>query len=322
MNHHTNFDYNKSSEILISVVAPVYKAQDCLIELHKRLTKSLSEITDNFEIIMVNDGSPDNSWSIIKQIASQDIKIKGINLSRNFGQHCAITAGLNSVRGDWVVVMDCDLQDRPEEIGKLYKKAKEGHDIVLARRVNRQDFFIKKFLSRLFYFILSYLTGVKHDGSVANFGIYNKKVINAIVDMKDQIRYFPTMIWWIGFDSVSIDTKHSNSSRGGGKTSYSLKKLLRLAFDITVSFSDKPLRLTVKLGLLISFSSCVVALYILAKYIKGEISITGWSSLILSIWFLSGVIIFVLGIVGLYVGKIFNQVKGRQVYIVEEFYEK
>jgi len=208
---------------------------------------------------MVNDGNLDGSWETIVELTKKDNRVKGLNLSRNFGQHNAITAGLAHCTGEWVIVIDCDLQDQPEEIRRLLEKAEEGFDIVLAQRINRRDSLLKKILSKIFYKILSYLTESKQDYRVANYGIYSKKVIKAILDMKDYIRYFPTMVRWVGFRQVTIEVEHSD--RVSGKTSYSVKMLFKLALDIILSFSDKPLRLTIKLGLWISFLAILYALY-------------------------------------------------------------
>ena len=311
-----SFMKSNKNKPFISVVSPIYGCNSCLQELCSRLIKALSNITDEFEIILVDDASPDCAWQTIVEMASSDARIKGVSLSRNFGQHYAITAGLNQCKGEWVVVLDCDLQDRPEEISKLYDKANEGFDIVLGKRNYRQDSFVKKILSKLFYKILSFLTEQKHDYSVANFGIYKKKVIEAVLTMKDSIRYFPTMIHWVGYRSASIEVNHSK--RPFSKTGYSFNKLFKLAIDIILSFSDKPLRLTIKLGLFISFSSLIFAVYNLVRYLKGLVIVSGWTSLIISIWFLSGIMIFVLGTIGLYVGKTFEKVKNRPIYIVTD----
>lgn len=307
---------NNQNKTLISVVSPVYGCKSCLYELYFRLKETLEKITSDFEIILVNDASPDSAWDTIVELAHKDKRVKGINLSRNFGQHYAITAGLDRSDGEWVVVMDCDLQDKPEEILKLYDKTKEGFDIVLAKRTDRKDSFLKKTLSMMFYNILSYLTESKQDYAVANFGIYNKKVISAIIEMKDSIRYFPTMVKWVGFKQLTVEVEHVD--RTSGKTSYSFKSLFKLALDVILSFSDKPLRLTIKLGLSISFLAIIYAIYNLYRYFNGQVAVTGWTSLIFSIWFLSGIIIFVLGIVGLYVGKTFEKVKDRPIFIIKE----
>ena len=307
---------DSSNNILISIVIPTYKCENFILKLYERLTATLKSISDSYEIIFINDCSPQNDWQEIEKIANLDNKVKGIYLSRNFGQHPAITAGIENSHGKWIVVMDCDLQDQPEEITKLYNKTKEGYEIVFGQRLRRKDSFIKKNFSKLFYFVLGYLTGTKQDSSIGNFGIYHRNVINAILSMGDNTRYFPTMVRWVGFKYTSIEVIHNN--REFGKTSYSLKKLINLALDVMIAFSDRPLRLTVKLGLLISLMSLIYTLYILIKYFMNQIIITGWASVIISIWFLSGLIIFLLGIIGLYIGKTFEKVKDRPIYIIRE----
>jgi polyisoprenyl-phosphate glycosyltransferase len=300
----------------ISIVSPVYGCKDCLYELYYRLEAELIKITSEFEIILVDDGSPDGAWETIIELGKKDNRVKGINLSRNFGQHNALTAGLEHCSGDWVVVLDCDLQDKPEEISKLYNKATEGYDIVLGKRNYRKDNLIKRVLSKLFYKILSFLTDTKHDYSIANFGIYKKKVIDSVLRMNDNIRYFPTMIHWVGFKSIAIEVVHAE--RSSSKSGYTLKKLLKLALDIILSFSEKPLILTILLGLVISLSSFIFAIYYFIQYLRNLVIVPGWTSLIVSIWFLSGIIIFVLGIVGLYVGKTFEKAKSRPLYLITE----
>ncbi len=241
----------------LSIVSPVYGAKFIVDELVKRIVTTLELNNLTFEIILVDDGSPDNSWEKIQKNCSFDKRIKGIKLSRNFGQHYAITAGLDSAIGEWVVVMDCDLQDQPEEIINLLKKAQEGYDIVFARRIERQDHFFKRFFSYFFYKLLSYLTGTIHDSSVANFGIYHKKVIEAVCRMRESIRYFPTMVNWVGFKHTKIKVEHSK--RLEGETSYNLKKLINLSLDVILAFSDKPIRIIIKIGTVISLFAFLFA---------------------------------------------------------------
>jgi dolichol-phosphate mannosyltransferase len=298
----------------ISIVVPVYMCGTCLEELCRRLKDVLGGIEGTYEIILVNDASPDNSWEVIRKLSSEDVRIKGLCLSRNFGQHYAITAGLEHSSGNWVVVMDGDLQDRPEEITRLHERAKEGADIVFAQRTFRKHSFFKKLFSKAFYKVLEYLTETKQDNAIGNFGIYHRQVIDAICSMQDHLRYFPTMVRWVGFTSTKIPVDHD--PRFDGKTSYNMKKLIRLALDVMLAFSDKPLKITVKLGLLISFLAILAGVFVIIRYMQGKIMLLGYASTILSIWFFSGIIIFVLGIVGLYVGKTFEKVKGRPSYIV------
>jgi glycosyltransferase involved in cell wall biosynthesis len=299
----------------ITIVSPVYSAANIVPELVNRIDLALSKITDNYEIILVEDCGPDNSWEVIQEIAKTNLRVKGFKLSKNFGQHYAITCGLDHAKGDWIVVMDCDLQDQPEEIVKLYQKTFDGYDVVLAQRVIRQDKFVKRLFSKLFYRILGYLTGSKLDSSIANFGIYNQKVIQSLILMRESIRYFPTMVKWVGFRQTAIPIEHSQRSEG--KTSYNFKRLFNLALDIMLAYSDKPIRLMIRFGLIISLASFFMGFVFLMKYLFGEVTVQGYTSLIISTWFFSGLILIMIGVVGLYVGKTFEGVKRRPIYIIQ-----
>ena len=301
---------------MISIVSPVYRAEKILPILVSEINLVMERIGEDYEIILVDDRSPDNSWEVMKVLSSQNSKIKSIRLSRNFGQHSAIFAGLTKAKGDWVVVMDCDMQDQPKEIAKLYKKALEGYDIVLGQRENRKDKFLKKLSSKLFYKVFNYLSGANFDNNVANFGIYHQKTIKSILDMGDYVKFFSLFINWIGFKSVSIPIEHGE--RDEGKSTYSVGRLFKQAFNVIISFSDKPLRLFINFGLSISILSFVLGIYYLYLSITHKITQPGFSSLILSIWFLSGIIISCIGIVGVYLGKTFDQAKGRPTFIIDE----
>lgn len=300
---------------LFSIISPVYGAAASLRELVHRIKTSVETITDNYEIILVEDHGPDTSWEIVQQLCASDPKIIGIRHSRNFGQQYAINCGLDHARGQWIVTLDCDLQDRPEEIVNLYYEAQKGYDIVLASRQNRQDDFLKKFFSHLFYRLLSYLTDTHMDASVANFAIYHHKVVDALRSMNDYYRYYPTMIHWVGFRLTKLPITHAERP-DGKRSSYNFRKRLTLAFDTIISFSDKPLRLTVKLGLFISLITAVLAIVLVVRYFVKAEAVSGWTSTFLSIWFISGLVITILGMIGIYVGKIFENVKGRPSYIV------
>ena len=230
----------KDKEIDISVIIPVYGCDKSLPKLYERLTASLESIVKKYEIILIDDCGPGNTWEIIQSIAKIDGSVKGIRLSRNFGQHIAITAGLEESIGSWVVVMDCDLQDKPEEIVKLYEKAQSGVDIVFAQRVDRQDSFFKKSASKLFYRVLGYLTETKLDYSVANFGIYDRKVINAVLSMKEVHKFFPVMVRWVGFSSASIKVSHADRIYGIQYTPFEvlLRYHLELCFHLVTSHYD------------------------------------------------------------------------------------
>ncbi len=301
----------------ISIVSPVYYGEVLVQPLVERIVAAMESFTSDFEIILVDDGSPDASWRAIELTAGEDKRIKGIKLSRNFGQHYALTAGLEAANGDWVVVLDCDLQDRPEEIPNLYREAvQSGYDLVFARRNLRQDSWSRRLASNLFYKAFSFMTDTEQDASVANFGIYRRNVVEAVLPMGDSVRFFPTMSQWVGFERGYLDVRHA--ARESGESTYNFRRLLRLATENIVAFSNKPLKLTIKLGSSISVVSFLIALYYLIKYLTGGIVVLGYTSLILSIWFIGGMIIALLGMVGLYVGYTFERVKQRPVYIVSE----
>lgn len=313
---HPNKAIQQNGPISLSVVSPVYRAEGLVGKLVAEIRAALEPLGISYEIILVEDASPDKSWEAICECCEKFAEVRGVLLSRNFGQHYAISAGLTLARGDWVVVMDCDLQDRPAEIPRLLQKAAEGYDVVVARRAIRQDGFFKKLSSRLFYGTLGWLTGTNHDPAIANFGIYSAKVIAAINSMPESIRYFPTMVRWVGFRTACLDVEHA--ARTEGKTSYNLRKLFNLALDICLAYSDKPLRMAVGTGFVVSLIGFVFAGVTVVQAFRGEIQVLGYASLIVSLWVLAGLLIFIMGVVGLYVGKCFEGVKRRPAFIIAE----
>jgi dolichol-phosphate mannosyltransferase len=300
----------------ISVISPVYGCRESIQELYEKVTATLQKICNSYEIIFVNDNCPQNSWEVISDIAKNDKNVKAIKLSRNFGQHYAITAGIDYCSGNYVVVMDCDLQDKPQEIEKLYQKAIEGYDIVYGRRVERQDSFFKSFSSKLFHKTLEYFTESEHDHTIGNFGIYSKKVINALKNLKEKSRDFLLLVKIVGFKKTEIDVEHD--ARAYGKSSYNLSKMINLAVDSIVSHSNKPLKLIIQLGLMVSMLSFFVAVGLVVAHFTYGFSVEGWTSLMVSMFFLFGLLFGILGVIGLYIGKIFDQVKNRPLYIVDE----
>ena len=301
----------------ISVVTPVYKAEACIDELCRRLIAALEPITPNFEIIMVEDASPDRSWDTMVRIMQQDPRCKGIRLARNFGQHYAITAGLEHAAGEWIVVMDCDLQDQPEEIGKLYQTATgSGFDVVFGRRVRRQDAWLKRMTSKWFYAVYNYFTDAQFDNTVANFSISRRPVIAEFLRMKEHNRSFPLFIRWLGFSAGYVAVVHAE--RFAGRTSYDLRKLFRLSAESIISQSNKPLHLSIAMGLLLALGAFLLALYYVVKYCRYGIPITGWTSTMVSLWFIAGVILMNLGVFGLYLGRVFNEVKNRPLYVIRQ----
>ena len=304
----------KSNSPLISVVVPVYKAENCLDELYRRLAQALEPISPNFEIVLVEDCGGDRSWEVIERLAGQDARVRGIQFSRNFGQHYGITAGLDHCSGDWVVVMDCDLQDRPEEISRLYAKAQEGYDVVLARRGARRDPLLKRAASWLFYRMFSYLADIDYDAQTGNFRILSRKVVESLRAMREQLRFFGGMVQWMGFPTASIEVEHAE--RHEGRSSYTFGKLWKLAAETIIAYSDKLLRLAVRFGFLMALLAFCYGLYIIALSTFYEVSIQGWSSLIVSLYFIGGIIISILGVIGIYLGKTFDESKKRPLYII------
>lgn len=298
----------------LSVVVPVYEAENCLEELYRRLRLALASVTDDYEIILVEDCGGDGSWRLIEDLARRDKRVRGIQFSRNFGQHYGITAGLDYSRGDWVVVMDCDLQDRPEEIPRLYAKANEGFEIVRARRLGRRDPAIKRLTSWIFYRVFSYLADFDYDGSSGNFCIMSRKVVANYRRMGEQLRFFGGLVTWMGFPSSSIDVEHG--TRFEGKSTYTFKKLAKLASDTIIAYSDKPLRLAVRFGFLMATTSFCYGIFTLGKALIHGSTVPGWTSLMVSLYLIGGIVIAILGILGLYLGKAFDESKKRPLYII------
>lgn len=300
----------------ISVVSPVYGCSQCLESLVERIDIALFGLVDSHEVIFVDDASPDDAWTRIVELAGANPKVRGLRLSRNFGQHPAIFAGIDSARGRYVVVMDCDLQDMPEQIPLLYQAlVNEGHEAVFARRTVRHDGPFKRLGSFLFYRFLASLTNVPQDHRTANFGIYTRKVIDIVRSMPEAERFFPLMVKWAGFQTGYVDVSHGE--REQGRSSYSFRKLLRLALSVVLSYSDQPLRMVVKAGLSFALLAFIFVVFSIWRWFAGDIAVAGFTSIIASIWLLGGAMVFSIGVVGLYVGRTFNDAKRRPQYIID-----
>jgi len=300
----------------LSVVSPVYRGEKMLSELVERIHKAISPLTDDYEIVLVNDCSPDNSWERISEICAVDKKVKGINLSRNFGQPYAITAGLTYAKGNYIAVIDCDLQNKPEDLSAMYQKALEGYDVVSARRVVREDTFMKRMSSAIFHMVYDFLSGFDTDKAVAEFGIYSKKIVDVYCSIPEYSRSFVELIHTLGFKKTTIDVLHDH--RLEGKSSYNLYRLLKLSYDSIISNSNRPLHIAVALGLTMSVLSFLMAIYNIFAKFWGLNEVEGYTSTIFSIWFVGGLLLLMMGVLGLYIGKIFDQVKGRPVFIVRD----
>ncbi|MBO5468556.1 MAG: glycosyltransferase family 2 protein [Lachnospiraceae bacterium] len=300
----------------ISVVVPMYGCRAAIPELYRRLCDSLDKIVDTYEIILVDDCCPQNSWEEISKLCSKDSRVIGMRLSRNFGQIRAITAGLDKSIGDWVVVMDCDLQDRPEAIPDLYRKAKEGYDVVFARREGRKDSWLTKFFSKCFYKVYDYFTEGTFDSSICNFSISKRKVIDSYCRMREHNRAFTMFIRWLGYNETTIDM--SADERFEGKSSYNMKKKISMAFEIITSQSNKPLFFSVKIGFIVAAIALIYIIYLVCRYLLIGDVLLGWTSIVASIYFMGGILLSAIGVLGIYIGNIFNEAKNRPLYVVSE----
>ncbi len=304
------------ASLRLSVVIPVYRSEFALPILCERIAMSLADLDGGYEIIFVDDRSPDGSWKLIAKLAKEFPTVKAVRLSRNFGQHYAITAGLDLANGDWVVVMDGDLQDRPEEIPKLLAKGEEGFDIVLAQRVQRADALRKRASSAIFYKCFSLLSGFSMDPSVGTFRIMRRPVVEALRSMRESRRLFGGFVQWVGFETGYVEVQHD--PRVEGKSSYGWRKLLKLALDGIVAFSNRPLYLSIAIGFIFSVASAVYGLSLVIGFlINRKIGISGWLSTMTVTSFIGGLVLLNLGIVGIYVGRIYDESKRRPLYVID-----
>jgi dolichol-phosphate mannosyltransferase len=299
----------------LSVVIPVYGCADCLEVLHSRLVAALERCTGKFEIILVDDCAADDAWSVIRRLANADRRVRGIRLSRNFGQHAAITAGLAECRGARAVVMDCDLQDPPEVIPQLYQKALDGHDIVLARRKRKQQSLFRRAAAALYWRALAALSGRRFDGEFGAFSVVSRAVIEAYLRFQDRDRHYLFILYWLGFDTATIEYQHAE--RHSGTSSYSLRALLRHAFNGMVFQTTTVLRWIVYFGFAVSAAGALLA-GALVYLAFTRTPPPGWTSLAVLVLVIGGFIIMSTGITGLYIGKIFEQVKGRPLYVIDK----
>lgn len=300
----------------ISVVAPVYNQQaSTLTELVRRLVASLSTITNDFEIVLVDDGSANDAWVTIKEMARANPEVRGIHLARNFGQHVAITAGLDHADGRWVVVMDADLQDRPEVIPELYAAAQQGYDVVFVNRVHRPEPLFYRATAALFYLLLNALSGQDYNRLQGNFSIVSADVVRAFRLLREPGRFYGGMMRWVGFRHGSIAAEHGAGD--GGRTSYSLAKRVRFALSLILSFSTRLLYISIAVGLLMAVASFVAAGIIVAEKIHyPDYPLQGWPSVMTAIFFTAGVTNVAIGLTGIYIGQILQQTRGRPLYVV------
>lgn len=299
----------------ISVVVPVYGCRGCLRELHRRICASLEPLTASFELVLVDDGSPDDAWTLIHELAALDTRICALRLSRNFGQHAAITAGLAASRGAWVVVMDCDLQDPPEEIPRLYAKALEGYDVVLSRREERVESLPRRLAASAYFRFHNMIAHGNLHTNYTNLSLISRKVADSFLALRDQDRQYLLILHWLGFRRAELDVKQAD--RHVGSSSYSLRQLMKVAVDGLFFQSTVLLRWIIYFGFFLALLGAALAGYALLSWVTGH-HLPSWTALPMFGLLLAAFIIISGGVTGLYVGKIFDQVKGRPLFVVDE----
>jgi dolichol-phosphate mannosyltransferase len=300
-------------EVQLSVVVPVFGCAGCLTALHERLSRSVAEVTDRYELVFIDDRSLDDGWSVLQRLAREDAHVRAFRLSRNFGQDAAITAGLAKARGDWAVVMDCDLQEAPEDIPRLWAAAREGYDVVRTVRRGWRHSRFRRWASRS-YRRLTLETDTRPDYS--NLSLLSRQVVDAFLRLRDRDREFMIALDWLGFDSTAIEIEHHD--RHAGESGYTLERLVRVALDGMFFRSTVLLRLVVMLGFLIALAGIGLAIFEVADYfLEPQKSVPGYTSLAVLLLLLAGFIIVSVGVVGLYVGRIFEQVKDRPLFLID-----
>jgi polyisoprenyl-phosphate glycosyltransferase len=299
----------------LSVVVPVYGCATSLEALEERVRTVLEGLGVHYELVLVDDASPDDAWPLLRRLAADDGRVRAFRLSRNFGQHAAITAGLAKSRGRWVVVLDCDLQDPPEEIPRLYAKAQEGFDIVFGRRREQSSVAWRRAAGGLYFRLLNVFLGTSYEAGFGSFSIVSRKVVDAFLEVGDQSRQYLLILHWLGFDHAVIE--YDQQERHSGPSSYSWKRLIQHAMDGVFFQSTTLMRWLVYAGFAVALSGLVLTLVFIGLWF-GANPPPGWTSLAVLLLVLMGFVIVSLGVTGLYIGKIFEQVRGRPLYVVAE----
>jgi dolichol-phosphate mannosyltransferase len=299
----------------ISVVVPVYACETCLPELHRRLTESLDWTGSSYELVFIEDRGPDAAWEVLRRLAEKDPHVRAFRLSRNFGQHAAITAGLSKSRGRWTVVMDCDLQDPPEEIRRLHAKASEGYEIVLARRARKRSSLFRRLAGRAYFALLNFFTGAAIDPGHGSFSIISRKVVDAFLGFKDRDRHYLFVLYWLGFDRASVEYEHG--ARPDGRSSYTFRRLLAHALEGMFFQTTVLLRWVIYSGLLLALLGCGAAAYFAIARVAGT-AYPGWTSLVVLLLLIGGLIIISTGVTGLYIGRVFDEVRERPLFVIDQ----
>jgi dolichol-phosphate mannosyltransferase len=307
--------------ILLSVVVSVYNEEEALVLFFNELTNELKKINDTYEVIFVNDGSTDKSKDILNELAKNNDFVKVINFSRNFGHEAAMLAGIDYSNGQAIICMDADLQHPPSYITQMISKYKNGYDIVLMKRSNREDAsFFPKIASKLFYKIINYLSPVKFEDNASDFFLISKKVQYHLVNnFRERTRFLRGLIQFIGFNKTFIE--FIAPARISGKSKYNTKKLLKLSINAIAAFSDKPLNLGIIIGLIMGLFSTIVGIYSIIMYFVNR-PVSGYTTIVVVLTFMFSINLIVMGIIGKYISYIFYEVKERPIYIIEEIIEK
>ena len=306
---------------LISILVPAYNEQEVLYMLYDRLKNLIDKNTKyNFEILLVNDGSTDNTLKIMQELRQKDKRVCYLNLSRNFGKETAMIAGLDYCNGDAVVIMDADLQDPPELIQEMIKYWEEGYDDVYARRRSRKgESFLKKFTSAMYYRVLQAFTKIKIQKDTGDFRLLDRRCIEALKSIRESQRYTKGLLYVYLFNKKEI--LYDRDPRAAGKTKWNYRKLVNLSIDGITSFTTSPLRWSAKLGVLVSIIGFVYMLYIIIKTVVSGVDVPGYASTMVVILFLGGIQLIFLGVIGEYVGRAFYETKGRPLYFIDQYNE-
>jgi len=298
-----------------SIIIPIYNEEENIAELYRRLTNVMEKL-GAFEIIMVDDGSSDKSWQIIKDLHEKDSRVKGLSFSRNFGHHIAITAGMDHAQGKAIILMDGDLQDQPEEIPKLLKKFNEGYELVYGIRKEKKDSILKRLTSFIFWRLINSFSGINIPRNQTLLRIFDRKILDALNSMRERSRFIHGMIAWTGFKTAVQEVEHAARERG--KSKYNVIKLFRLAFNAITSFSTLPLRLATYIGLLSAGVGMFYGFYFIYKKIFLGIPVLGYASIIVAVLFVGGIQLLILGIIGEYIGRVYQEVQARPIYVLRE----
>ena len=303
--------------IKYSIVVPMYNEEEVIEETYKRLTETMRTTNEEYELVFVNDGSRDRTMEIVSRICEQDKHVRLINFSRNFGHQIAITAGLDYAQGQAIVVIDADLQDPPRVILEMIQKWKEGYDVVYGKRIKRKgETWFKKATAAMFYRLLRSMTTVDIPLDTGDFRLIDRKVADALRGLKEKNRFVRGLVSWVGFRQTSVE--YVREERWAGETKYPLSKMLKFAMDGITSFSVKPLRLATYIGFALSICSFLYLMVVLFQALFTDTTQPGWASTVAINLFFNGIMLILLGIIGEYIGRIYDESKDRPLYIVRE----